>query len=165
MPGPESRADRMKLLARVEVARETRCRAAVKAAEAAHADAAAAAEAATARAMEARRDRQTVLRQDYQAMLGLQSSLDIQTLRIVEQQMAARQHEAVAQQQDAERAAREAGVALDEAREALRLVSQRSLRRNRLADTLRRADALAAMTAEEEAVADELMDRVGAMPT
>lgn len=163
MSAPASRADRMKLLARVEVARETRCRSAVKAAEAAHAAANAAAEAAAARAVQARHERQAVLRQDYQAMLGLQSFLDIQTLRAVEQQMAARQHEAVAHQQDAERAAREAGVALDGARDALRLVSQRSLRRNRLADTLRRADVLAAMTAEEEAVADELMDRVGAM--
>ncbi len=98
-------------------------------------------------------------------MLGLQSSLDIQALRAVEQQMAARQHEADAQQRDAEQAAREAGVALEGARDALRLVSQRSLRRSRLADTLRRVDALAAMTAEEEAVADELMDRVGAMTT
>ena len=155
----------MRLLARVEVARETRCRAAVKAAEAMHAAAVAAATAAAAGAIQARKDRHTVLRQDYQAMLGLQSSLDIQALRAVEQQMAARQHEADARQRDAEQAAREAGVALDGARDALRLVSQRSLRRSRLADTLRRADVLAAMTAEEEAVADELMDRVGAMPT
>ena len=154
----------MRLLARVEVARETRCRTAVKAAEAVHADAVAAAEAAAAHAVQARKDRQTVLRQDYQAMLGVQSSLDIQALRAVEQQMAARQHEADAQQRDAEQAAREAGVALNGARDAFRLVSQRSLRRSRLADMLRRADALAAMTAEEEAVADELMDRVGAMP-
>ncbi len=162
MPAPERRADRMRLLARVEVARETRCRAAVKAAEAGCAAADASADAATARAAEARRDRQTVLRQDYQAMLGVQSSLDVQALRAVEQQMAARQHEAAARQQDAERAARQARTALDEARKALRLVSQRSLRRNQLADTLRRADALAAMAAEEDAVADELMDRVGA---
>ncbi|MBE7212822.1 MAG: hypothetical protein INR65_17560, partial [Gluconacetobacter diazotrophicus] len=40
-------------------------------------------------------------------------------------------------------------------------VSLRSQRRTKLADTLRREAALAAMNAEEEAMADELMDRIG----
>ncbi len=153
----------MQLLARVETARESRCRAVWKQAEAMFAAADRQARDATAELERTRHECRSALRRDYGAALGLHAARDIQSLRAVELQLAARHAAAMAVQQATEKAAQEALALLEQAHAALRLVSQRSQRRTRLSDTLRRADVLAAMTAEEEAVADELMDRVGAV--
>lgn len=157
-----SRAGRMQLLARVETARESRCRSSWKQAEAAFETAEQQARAAATALDRTREECASLLRQDYGAALGLHVSRDIQTLRALEMRVAARQAAALAVQQTAEQAARAASAVLQQAHEAWQVVSQRSQRRTRLADTLRQGDALAAMVAEEEAVADELMDRVGA---
>ena len=78
-------------------------------------------------------------------------------------QLAERQQAALAEQQAADRLAQAAQATCDRARNALSVVSQRNLRRGRMADTLRRQEALAALAAEEEAVSDELMERLGAV--
>ena len=156
------RAESMRLLARVEAARESRCRSELQVAEAAWAAARACARAADADLVRTREHRSDVLRQNYAALPGLRSNLDIQALRLSEQMLAAQQQAAQEQRLAAEAAEDQARTVCERARGAFRLVSQRSLRRGRLADTLRRQAALASMVAEEEAVIDELMDRVGA---
>jgi len=163
MAGIRSRADSMRLLARVESARENRYRAELRTAELAQEAADARVRNAADEAVRMREQRRTLLRRDYGKAMGRHPSQDIQALRTFEQKLAEQQQAALAEQQAADFMAQEARAACDRARDTLRMVSQRSLRRDRMADTLRRQDALAAMTAEEEAVADELMDRVGAI--
>lgn len=163
MAGTRSRADSMRLLARVESAREDRCRAEMRTAELAQQTADARFENATKEVERTREQRRKLLRRDYGKLLGRHPSHDIQALRAFEQKLAEQQQAAVAEQQAADSLAREVRAACDRVRDTLRVVSQRNLRRGRMADTLGRQDTLAAMTAEEEAVADELMDRVGAM--
>ena len=163
MAGTRSRADSMRLLARVESAREDRCRAEMSNAELVQQAADARFRSATEEGARAQEQRRTLLRRDYSKALGRHPSQDIQALRAFEQRLAEQQHAALAEQQAADLVAREARAACDRARDTLRMVSQRSLARGRIADTLRRQETLVAMAAEEEAVADELMDRAGTM--
>ena len=163
MAGTRSRADSMRLLARVESAREDRCRAEMRSAERVQRAAEARFRNAAEEAARAREQRRTLLRRDYGKALGRHPSHDIQALRASEQKLAEQQHAALTEQQAADLVAQQARAACDRTRDTLRVVSQRSLRRGHMADTLRRQDALAATAAEEEAVADELMDRAGTM--
>ncbi|MBE7211994.1 MAG: hypothetical protein INR65_13320 [Gluconacetobacter diazotrophicus] len=161
MSGSGGRARKMQLLARVEQAREVRCRAMLRSAETAWNAARTRADAAAAAADAVARDRDRRLRDAYGAMLGEQRAQAVQTLRAVELDLAARQETARRDREAAETMADQAMAACREARAVLRAVSSRSQRRVRLADTLRRAEAQAAQAAEEEAIADELMDRIG----
>ncbi len=163
MAETRSRADSMRLLARVEAAREDRRRAELRTAELAQHSADIRVRDAADQAARMRERRRLLLRRDYGKVLGQHLSHDILALRTSEQQLAERQQAALAEQQAADRLAQAAQATCDRARNALSVVSQRSLRRGRMADTLRRQEALAALAAEEEAVADELMDRLDAV--
>lgn len=155
------RARKMQLLARVEQARESRCRLLLGEAETAWAVATSQAEDAAAMALRRREERHATLRGAYDALLGTRTARTIHALRITEQHLLEQEATACRDRTAAEAAAAEALAACQAARDALRLVSLRSQRRSQLADTLRRDAALAAQTAEEDATADELMDRIG----
>jgi hypothetical protein len=149
----------MMLLARVEEARENRRRADLLIAKEAHAEAVAGAEHAASTYLVTCEQRQAVLRQRYQTIRGERSDIDVQDLRSTEQILAERRDSAAHKQHAAEARKREAYAASERAREALQAVSQRRLRRSRMADMLKKTERRAAMIAEEESVSDELMDR------
>lgn len=161
MAGSDGRARKMQLLARVEQAREMRCRAVLREAEAVWKLACARAETAAAAAERTGEERRLRLRDTYATVLGLRQAYVIHSVRATELDLATREAAARREQETAAAMADEAMTACRAARDALQAVSQRSQRRTKLAETLRLEDALAAQNAEEEATADELMDRIG----
>lgn len=160
--GEGSRARRMQLLARVEQARETRCRSAFREAAEVLARARARAEAADAEAEREGRQRHDRLRGAYAAMHGTRDALAVHALRATELQMAAREAAALQERDQAALAANAASELCRAASDALRLASLRSERRSRLARELGSQEAAAARHAEEEEAIDEVMDRIGA---
>jgi hypothetical protein len=150
----------MALLARVEEARETRRRTELLAAQNAHANAVAAAENAARQHASTREQRQTVLRQNYAMIVGRRSAEDVRDLRDTEQRLIARQESARQAQHAAESAERTAFAECEKARELLRDVAMRCLRRSKTAEMLKQTERRAATMAEEESVAEELMDRI-----
>lgn len=159
---PDDRARKMQLLARLEQAREQRARTALREADAAWGLAIARAEATAAETRRRCQDRHDRLRHGYDSLLGSCDAHAIHALRASELELAAREAAARGEQQAAAAAADAALAACRQARDALQAVSLRRERRTRLADTLRREQATAAQNAEEDATADELMDRIGA---
>jgi len=158
----DDRARKMQLLARVEQARETRCRSLLRDAEAAWSLARNRVDAAEDAVNQARDGRHAQLRATYAALLGERTPRQIHALRVTELQLAQREAAARAERQAAAEAADTASGLCRDAAAALRAASLRTQRRTRLADTLKRDAFLAAQNAEEEATADELMDRIGA---
>jgi hypothetical protein len=154
-----NKVERMTLLARVEDAREKRRRAELLIAEQSHAEAAAHAEDAALIHLKACEQREAVLRQRYRTIRGLRSDIDVQGLRSTEQILAVRRDCAEEARRAAEAQAREAFVASERARETLRAVSMRLLRRSQMADMLKQAEKHAALIAEEESASDDLADR------
>ncbi|MCQ8239615.1 hypothetical protein [Rhizosaccharibacter radicis] len=158
----DDRARKMQLLARVEQARETRCRAVLRDAEAAWSLARSRVDAAGQAVTQACDRRHHQLRAAYDALLGERSPRQIHALRMTELHLAQAEAAARTEQKAAEDAADTAVGLCREAAAALQAASLRTQRRTKLADTLRREAFLAAQNAEEEATADELMDRIGA---
>jgi hypothetical protein len=154
-----SEADRMVLLTNLEEAREKRRTAEFRAATRVHAGAAAAAQDAARKHLAARHQRQVALSQSYAEIIGSRPINDVQALRTAEQILAQRQSAAGAAQQQADAAEQQASAACELARAALQIASQRKSRRSRIADLLKAQESRAAMTAEEQSVADELIDR------
>lgn len=157
------RARKMQLLARVEQAREVRCRVMLGEAETVLSLARSRVEDAEATALRRCEERHATLRGTYDRLLGAQNAGTIHALRITEQLLFEQEATARRARTAAEAAAGEALAACQAARDTLRLVSLRSERRGQLADTLRREAALSAQRAEEETTADELMDRIGSI--
>jgi len=155
------RARKMEFLAKVEQTREIRCRLLLREAEAAWSLATSEAEDAAAAALRAREERNATLRAAYDGLLGTRTARTIHALRITEQHLLERETTTLKNQTAAEAAAADALAACQTARDALQLASLRSQRRGELAATLCRKAALAAQNAEEDATADELMDRLG----
>lgn len=153
------KAHRMMLLTRLEEAREKQRTAEFRAAARAHAGAAAAAQDAAREHLAARHQRQVVLSQSYAEIVGLRPINDVEALRTAEQMLAQRERAFGAAQQEADAAERQAAVACEQARAALQAASQRKSRRSRIAELLKDQESRAAVTAEEQSVSDELIDR------
>ena len=153
------RAGWMRLLARVTG--EAACRAALReAAGRLHAarDALQSAERAHVAACHDRHDR---LRRSYDTLPGQQAPHDIHALRASEEHLLARERQAWARCEAASGEVDQATAAHAEAQATLRAAIQQRLRRTEIAERLEAEARRAALATEEEAIADELMDRAG----
>lgn len=157
--GAGRRAAWMHLLARVTG--EAACRAALReATDRLHAaqDALRTAERAH---IAARQDRHDRLRKSYDTLPGQQAPHDIHALRASEEHLLARERQARARCEVASGGVEQATAAQAEAQATLRAAIQQRLRRTEIAVRLEAEARRVALAAEEEAIADELMDRAG----
>jgi hypothetical protein len=155
-----NRADRMQLLARVETARESRRRSELAVADDRLQAATASAVEAANRFECAREERRQTLSRLYADAVGQRRSTYIRGLRETEEVLAWHQETALQGSNAAEAARLQAAAERDEAQDALRAASMRAMRRGRMADTLKQQEKHAAMIAEEEQLADEVLERI-----
>ncbi len=157
-----ARARDVGLLARVESAREGRCRAELAEIEAAWRYAARIRAAADQAVLDAREGRRSTLCALYAALPGSHAAFEIHDVRGTEQALLEREREARVQAIRARASEDEAGRRLAEKQLALAHVTARRLRREQLAERLAGEQRHARNEAEEATISDELADRVAA---
>ena len=156
------RARQVRLLGRVEAAREGCCRAALADAEGARRLAVRRRVVADAAAAAAATGRQLSLRALYGALPGSRHAVGIHDVRDTEKALRAAERAAREAAEAARRLEDTADQALREAERALKEAAARRQRRDTLADQLARAHRLAADNLVEAQEAEELADRAAA---